>query len=100
MPKHRAASLSSHPQRKHSANGPGAEASQLQYLQARLSAAEADAEGARLELLRACQQAEAAAVDVARCKDLEQRSQVSRIYFTLILKMCKALCIAFFSCGL
>ena len=60
-----------------SVNGHAAESAQLQHLQRRLSAAEADAEGARMELLRACQQAEAAAADVARCGSLEQSLQVS-----------------------
>jgi len=61
-----------------SVNGHAAESAQLQHLQRRLSAAEADAEGARMELLRACQQAEAAAADVARCGSLEQSLQVSK----------------------
>ena len=66
-----------HPQQHHTANGHASEASQLEFLQRRLSAAEANAEGARTELLRACQEAEAAAADVARCRTLEQRLQVS-----------------------
>ena len=74
----REASAGSLHARQHpNANGHDPEASQLQYLQRRLSAAEADAEGARVELLRACQQAEAAAADVARCRALEQRLQVN-----------------------
>ena len=60
-----------------SVNGHAAESAQLHHLQRRLAAAEADAEGARMELLRACQQAEAAAADVARCRSLEQSLQVS-----------------------
>ena len=65
-----------HAQRNHSSNGPIVEAAQLQHMQRRLAAAEADAEGARAELLRACQQTEAAAMDVARCKALDIRLQV------------------------
>ena len=75
---HRAASGGgAHAQHHPATNGHASEASQLQYLQRRITAAEADAEGARMELLRACQQAEAAAADVARCKTLEQRLQVT-----------------------
>ena len=66
-----------HVQQHHTANGYAPETSQTEYLQRRLSAAEANAEGARTELLRACQEAEAAAADVARCRTLEQRLQVS-----------------------
>ena len=65
-----------HAQRKHISNGPVVEATQLQHMQRRLAAAEADAEGARMELLRACQRAEAAAADVARCRALDTRLQV------------------------
>ena len=75
---HRAASGGGAHARQHpAANGHASEALQLQYLQRRITAAEADAEGARMELLRACQQAEAAAADIARCKAMEQRLQVS-----------------------
>ena len=74
---YRAASGGGAHARQHpAANGHASEASQLQYLQRRITAAEADAEGARMELLRACQQAERSAADVARCKGLEQRLQV------------------------
>ena len=45
-------------------------------MQRRLATAEANTEGARAEALRACQQAEAAAADVARCKALDTRLQV------------------------
>lgn len=77
----RAASAGGLHARQHpSANGHASEASQLQHLQRRLSAAEADAEGARMELLRACERAEAAAADVARCRALEQRLQVKPLY--------------------
>ena len=65
-----------HAQGKHISNGPIVEATQLQHMQRRLAAAEADAEGARAEALRACQRAEAAAADVARCKALGTRLQV------------------------
>ena len=65
-----------HAQGKHVSNGPVVEATQLQHMQRRLAAAEADTEGARAEALRACQRAEAAAADVARCNALDTRLQV------------------------
>jgi hypothetical protein len=57
-------------------SGAVAEASQLQNMHRRLSAAEREAEGARAELLRACQQLQAAAADTGRCRGLEHSLQV------------------------
>ena len=103
----RAASEHSGPaQQKRISNGPGLEATQLQHMQRRIAAAEADAEGARAELLRACQQAEAAAADVARCNALDVRLQVLCVrleYSSLPMYItipCSAVTSLFFRVGL